>query len=70
MLFLKKMLTRKSWKNPFGDLESSCGMAIKKGDSVAVKWRNNFLKKIKQDGRYNAIYNKWFKSYTWCQDIN
>ncbi len=36
--------------------------AIKKGDPDFMNWLNNFLRQIKNDGRYDKIYNKWIKS--------
>ena len=37
------------------------GIAIKKGDEGMTKTVNDFLKKIKDNGRYNEIYKNWFK---------
>jgi len=45
------------------------GWAIKKGDPDFLNWLNNFLRQIKNDGRYDRIYNKWFSSDKWYQDI-
>lgn len=36
------------------------GWAIRKGDPQFLNWLNRFLKQIKKDGRYDAIYEKWF----------
>jgi polar amino acid transport system substrate-binding protein len=35
---------------------------IRKGDPDFLNWLNNFLRQLKNDGRYEKIYNKWFKS--------
>ncbi|MGV2120951.1 transporter substrate-binding domain-containing protein [Rhizobium rhizogenes] len=35
------------------------GIAFPKGSDLVVK-TNDALKKIKADGRYDAIYKKWF----------
>jgi len=43
--------------------------AINKGDPDFLNWLNNFLRIIKGDGRYDAIYNKWFKSTDWLKDV-
>jgi polar amino acid transport system substrate-binding protein len=45
------------------------GWAINKGDPDFLNWLNNFLVQIKNDGRYDRIYNKWFGSDAWYQDI-
>jgi polar amino acid transport system substrate-binding protein len=43
--------------------------AITKGDPDFMNWLNNFLKQIKNDGRYDMIYNKWIKSTDWYQNV-
>jgi polar amino acid transport system substrate-binding protein len=43
--------------------------AINKGDPDFLNWLNNFLRQIKNDGRYARIHNKWFKSTEWRKDI-
>ena len=45
------------------------GWAINKGDPDFLNWLNNFLRQCKNDGRYDRIYNKWFGSDKWYQDI-
>jgi len=45
------------------------GWAINKGDPDFLNWLNNFLVQIKNDGRYDRIYNKWFGSDEWYQNI-
>jgi polar amino acid transport system substrate-binding protein len=44
--------------------------AINKGDPDFLNWLNNFIRQIKNDGRYDIIYNKWIKSTEWYKDIN
>lgn len=44
--------------------------AINKGDPDFLNWLNNFLRQIKNDGRYDTIYNKWIKSTEWYKDVN
>jgi len=39
--------------------------AIRKNDPDFLKWLNTFLKEIKQDGRFEKIHDKWFKSTDW-----
>jgi polar amino acid transport system substrate-binding protein len=43
--------------------------AIQKGDPDFMNWLNNFLNQIKNDGRYDRIYNKWIKSTGWIKDV-
>jgi polar amino acid transport system substrate-binding protein len=45
------------------------GWAINKGDPDFLNWLNNFLRQTKNDGRYEAIYNKWFGSNDWLKDV-
>ncbi|MBD3307408.1 transporter substrate-binding domain-containing protein [candidate division KSB3 bacterium] len=43
--------------------------AIRKGDPDFMNWLNNFLRQLKNDGRYDRIYNKWIKSTDWIEEI-
>jgi len=43
--------------------------AVRKGDPDFLNWLNNFLRQIKNDGRYDRIYNKWIKSTEWIKDV-
>jgi polar amino acid transport system substrate-binding protein len=43
--------------------------AVKKGDPDFMNWLNNFLKQIKNDNRYDRIYNKWIKSTGWIKNV-
>ncbi len=45
------------------------GWAINKGDPDFLNWLNNFLRQMKNDGRYDRIYNKWFGSDKWYKDL-
>ena len=45
------------------------GWAINKGDPDFLNWLNNFLRQMKNDGRYDRIYNKWFGSNDWYEKI-
>ena len=43
--------------------------AVRKGDPDFLNWLNNFLAQMKNDGRYDKIYNKWIKSTEWIKDV-
>ncbi len=43
--------------------------AINKGDPDFLNWLNNFLRQVKNDGRYERIYNKWIKGTDWMKEI-
>ena len=43
--------------------------AIRKGDPDFMNWLNNFLRQLKNDGRYDKIYNKWIKSTEWIKEV-
>ncbi len=43
--------------------------AVRKGDPDYLNWLNNFLRQLKNDGRYERIYNKWIKSTEWIKDV-
>lgn len=43
--------------------------AINKGDPDFLNWLNNFLNQVRNDGRYDRIYNKWIKSTDWIKDV-
>lgn len=43
--------------------------AVNKGDPDFLNWLNNFLRQVKNDGRYEQIYNKWIKSTDWIQEV-
>jgi polar amino acid transport system substrate-binding protein len=45
------------------------GWAYRKGDPDFGNWLNNFLHQIKNDGTYDKIYNKWFKSSSWQKKV-
>ena len=38
---------------------------IRKDDPDFLSWLNNYLKEIKQDGRFDKMYNKWFNNTDW-----
>ncbi len=42
---------------------------VRKGDYDFINWLNNFLRQIKNDGTYDKIYRKWFKSDAWLKEI-
>jgi polar amino acid transport system substrate-binding protein len=39
--------------------------AIRKNDPDFLKWLNQFLAEIKQDGRFQKMQDKWFKNTEW-----
>jgi polar amino acid transport system substrate-binding protein len=39
--------------------------AIRKNDPDFLKWLNQFLAEIKQDGRFQKMHDKWFKNTEW-----
>jgi polar amino acid transport system substrate-binding protein len=43
--------------------------AVNKGDPDFLNWLDNFLRQIKNDGRYDQIYNKWIKSTDWIKGV-
>jgi polar amino acid transport system substrate-binding protein len=43
--------------------------AVRKGDPDFLNWLDNFLSQVKNDGRYDLIYQKWIKSADWIKDI-
>ncbi|MBF0232472.1 MAG: transporter substrate-binding domain-containing protein [Desulfamplus sp.] len=43
--------------------------AINKGDPDLLNFLNNFLRQLKNDGRYDVIYNKWIKSTDWIKNV-
>jgi polar amino acid transport system substrate-binding protein len=45
------------------------GFGVKKGDPDFLNWLDNFLAQIKNDGRFDRIYNKWIKGTEWLRDI-
>jgi polar amino acid transport system substrate-binding protein len=43
--------------------------AIRKGDPDFLNWLNNFLRQVKNDGRYDKIYEKWITSTDWIKEV-
>lgn len=43
--------------------------AINKGDPDFLNFLNNFLRQIKNDGRYDKIYQKWIQSTDWIKNV-
>ncbi len=43
--------------------------AINKGDPDFLNWLNNFLRQVKNDGRYDRIYNKWIVGSEWIKEV-
>lgn len=45
------------------------GWAIRRGDPDFLNWLNNFMYQVKNDGTYDRIYRKWFKSSEWLKEV-
>jgi len=45
------------------------GWGLRKGDPDFLNFLNNFLTQIKNDGRYDKLYHKWFESTAWRKKI-
>ena len=45
------------------------GWGIRKGDPDFLNFLTNFLHQIKNDGRYDKLYHKWFESTAWRKNI-
>jgi polar amino acid transport system substrate-binding protein len=43
--------------------------AIRKGDPDFMNWLNNFLRQMKNDGRYDKIYERWITSTDWIKEV-
>ena len=43
--------------------------AIRKNDPDFLKWLNNFLQEIMQDGRFEKMHDKWFKNTDWFKYV-
>ena len=43
--------------------------AIRKNDPEFMKFLNNFLAEIQKDGRFDRIYQKWFKGTEWFKFV-
>jgi len=42
---------------------------IRKNDPDFLKWLNKFLNELKEDGRYDRIYKKWFIDSEWFRHV-
>ncbi|MEQ9728221.1 transporter substrate-binding domain-containing protein [Pseudomonas sp. WHRI 8822A] len=42
---------------------------LKKGDYDSINWINNWLHQIREDGTYDRIHAKWFKSTNWLKEM-
>ncbi len=45
------------------------GWAVRKGDPDFLNWLNNFLRQIRDEGVYDALYRKWFENTAWLQNV-
>ena len=44
--------------------------AIRKGDPDFLNWLNHFLRQLKNDGRYDKIYEKWITGTDWIHEVD
>ncbi len=42
---------------------------LKNGDHDSLNWINNFLHQAREDGTYERIHSKWFKSSDWLKEM-
>jgi polar amino acid transport system substrate-binding protein len=47
----------------------SLAWGIRKNDPDFLKWLNKFLEELKEDGRYDKIYKKWFIDSEWFRHV-
>jgi len=45
------------------------GIAVNKGNTEFVGWLDQFLVRIKEDGLYSKLYDKWFSHDDWVKDL-
>ena len=43
--------------------------AVRKGDPDFLNWLDNFIRQVKNDGRYDRMYNKWILSTDWLKEV-
>jgi polar amino acid transport system substrate-binding protein len=43
--------------------------ALRKGDPDFLNWLNNFLRQVKNDGRYGRVVDKWIRSTDWYKNV-
>ncbi len=49
--------------------EEPLGWGVRKGNPEFMKWLNGFLTKMKKEGAYDQLYQKWFKNTDWLKDV-
>jgi len=50
---------------PVTEYKEHLGFAIRKGDFVFLNWLNLFIMDLKESGKLNELYNKWFVDSEW-----
>ncbi|NKF24006.1 transporter substrate-binding domain-containing protein [Solimonas marina] len=50
--------------------EEPLAWAVRKGDPDFINWLDNFLRYIKADGSYDALYHKWFEGTAWLHNVS
>ena len=46
------------------------GIALRKGDPAMLDWLNAFLSELRRTGRYQQIYDRWFRRTDWASEFN
>jgi len=49
--------------------EKTLGIGYRKNDSELGIWLTTYLAKIKQDGTFRRIENKWFRDPKWLKEL-
>lgn len=45
------------------------GIGVRKNDINVLNFLNNWLRQMKQDGRYDRLYKKWFVDMRWLKNV-
>jgi len=50
--------------------EEEFGIAIRQGEPELQSWLETYMDRIRQDGTYDTLYAKWFRSADWMSSLN
>lgn len=50
---------------PTTEYKEYSAFAIRKGDQVFLNWLNLFISDLRESGKYNELYKKWFTNTEW-----
>lgn len=50
---------------PTTEYREHSAFAIRKGDQVFLNWLNLFISDLRESGKYNELYKKWFTNTEW-----